>query len=88
MLVIDKSKSPLSVICTRNGYYPNFGALKPNFEPMTLGNILLGGVVGIIVDAATGADSKYDASIKIGLRKIEQANIEDVLEEIKLGSPK
>ena len=87
MLFIDKSKFALSVICTRDGYYPNFGALKPNFQPMTLGNILLGGIVGIVVDTATGADRKYDASIKVDMRRIEQANLDTVLEDIKRGVP-
>jgi len=86
-LFIDKSSKPLSVICTREGYLPNFGDLKPNFAPMTLGNILLGGVIGIVVDAATGAGSKYDATITIELRKIERADLDRVLDDIKRASP-
>lgn len=87
MLSIEKSKAPLTVICTRDGYYPNSGALKANFEPMAWGNILLGGIVGVIIDAASGADAKYDALIKITLQKIERANLDIVVDEIKRVAP-
>lgn len=83
MLPITKDSAPLTVICTKAGFYPNSGSLKADFEPMSFGNILLGGLVGIIIDTASGASSKYDGSINIPLRKIEATNLNQVIEDIK-----
>jgi hypothetical protein len=88
MLMITKDKEPITVICTKSSFYPNTGVLLANFEPMTLGNILLGGIVGIIVDAASGADHKYDATLNVTLKKVEAGNIDSVIEDIKTHSPK
>lgn len=83
MLLINKSGEPLTLICIKDGFYPNSGVLKANMEPMGWGNILLGGLVGIAVDSASGANSKYDASIKVDLRKIEPANLDRVIDDIR-----
>jgi hypothetical protein len=83
MLLINKSGEPLTLICIKDGFYPNSGVLKANMEPMGWGNILVGGLVGIAVDSASGANSKYDASIKVDLRKIEPANLDRVIDDIR-----
>jgi hypothetical protein len=88
MLMITKDKAPLTVICTKSDFYPNTGILLANFEPMTLGNILLGGIVGSLVDVATGANQKYDATLTVTLKKVEASNIDSVIDDIKTHSPK
>lgn len=50
---------------------------------MTMGNVLFGGIIGITVDAASGAQSIYDASIKVSLKKIESVNMNNVIDDIK-----
>lgn len=82
MLIVEKSIYPLSIACTKDGYYPVGSLLKSNYQPMTLGNILFGGIVGIVIDSASGAQSIYDASIKVTLKKIEPVNIDKVIDEI------
>ena len=88
MLMITKDGAPLTIVCKRAGYYPNTGVLRANFEPMTLGNILLGGIIGIVVDAASGADRKYDATLTVTLRKVEATSLDAVIDDIKAHSPR
>ena len=88
MLMINKDGAPLTVICTKTGYYPNTGILRANFEPMALGNILLGGIIGIVVDAASGADRKYDAALSVTLRKVGASSVDAAIDDIKANSPK
>ena len=87
MLTITKDGAPLTVICTKSGYFPNTGVLRANLEPMAFGNILLGGIIGMVVDAASGADRKYDAALRITLRKVGSSNIDSVVEEIRSQPP-
>lgn len=88
MLMVTKDGAPLTVICTRTGYYPNTGVLRANFEPMTFGNILLGGIIGIVVDAASGADRKYDATLTVTMKKVETSSLDTVIDDIKAHSPR
>ena len=86
MLNIDKSVHPMSVYCTKEGYYPTTGVLNSNYQPITLGNALVGGIVGIVIDAASGAQNIYDASIQIKLEKIGTINIDKAVGDIKYNS--
>jgi hypothetical protein len=87
MFVIDKSVIPMSAICTKDGYLPTTGAIQSHYQPVTLGNVLLGGVVGIIVDAASGAQNIYDASIAIELQKAGPVNLDAAIGDIEKNAP-
>ena len=65
---IGKSKHDLSVVCTRGGYQSATVAHASKFQAMTFGNILFGGLVGVIVDAATGADFEYPTYVRVDLK--------------------
>lgn len=64
---IDKSKNDLSVLCTHAGYLPATVAQSPKFQATTFGNILIGGLVGVVVDAASGANFQYPNDVRISL---------------------
>jgi len=64
---VSKSFGRLDVQCTKDGYQSTLGVLAADFQAMTLGNILLGGLIGIAVDAASGAMMKYPGSVKYTL---------------------
>ncbi|MGE5200889.1 MAG: hypothetical protein ACM3O6_02375, partial [Acidobacteriota bacterium] len=57
----------LQVSCVKEGYGDAASLNRPGLEAMTFGNILIGGVVGIVVDAASGANRKYDSVMNIPL---------------------
>ena len=42
------------------GYKPKEVVLEPGFNPVVLGNILIGGLIGLIVDASTGSCNKLN----------------------------
>ena len=58
-LKVARSKEIMVVSCPREGYEQSNEVLASSFTGATIGNIILGGVVGIIVDAASGANNKY-----------------------------
>jgi len=64
---VHKSKTDLEINCTRDGYEPAHMTMQSHFEGMTAGNLILGGVVGIGVDAASGAMNHYDKAIQVTL---------------------
>jgi hypothetical protein len=66
-VTVGKSHTDLAVRCTKDGYIDAVGTIGSKFQPMTFGNILFGGLVGIVVDAASGATAEYEPTITIVL---------------------
>jgi hypothetical protein len=64
---IGKDYESVSVLCTKEGFDDTAGVIGSEFQAMTLGNILLGGVIGVVVDAASGAMMKYPESVTFTL---------------------
>jgi hypothetical protein len=64
---VPKSKNDLTVRCDRDGYLPAEGVIESKFQGMTFGNILFGGVIGVIIDASSGASNNYDDGVLITL---------------------
>jgi hypothetical protein len=58
-VTLDKASSPLPITCTKECYVAGSSIIPSGTETMAAGNVLLGGVVGLGVDAATGAMNKY-----------------------------
>ena len=66
-LEVPKSQHDLTVRCEREGYLVTEGTIESGFQAMTLGNALFGGLIGIAIDAASGAMTKYEEGVKITL---------------------
>lgn len=64
---LDKSKNDLAVTCSKDGYQTATVAHPPSFSGATFGNIIAGGVIGVVVDAASGANYTYPDDIRIDL---------------------
>lgn len=62
---LEKSKDNVAVICRKDGHEDSAGTLGSTFQAMTIGNILFGGLVGVAIDASSGAMNKYPASINV-----------------------
>ena len=56
---LSRSKVTMIVSCEREGHEQANEPLVSSFTGATFGNILLGGIIGIAVDAASGANNKY-----------------------------
>lgn len=65
--MVNKSCSELTIECSKPGFPIHVERVKAGFQAMTAGNILIGGLIGIGVDTATGAACKYPAVISLGM---------------------
>ena len=64
---IDKSKNDLAVTCAKDGFQTATVAHAPSFGGATFGNIVAGGVIGVVVDAASGANYSYPDDIRVDM---------------------
>lgn len=62
---ITKGDGPLNVTCTKAGFKNGELLVEETFAGMTAGNIILGGGIGIIVDAASGAAQEYPDEVLV-----------------------
>ena len=58
-VTVHKTKNDLAVVCKRDGYQDASTKIAPHFNGATLGNVIAGGVIGVGIDAATGANFNY-----------------------------
>jgi hypothetical protein len=70
---VEKAQGTISVACTKQGFLEAAGDLASEFQAMTFGNILFGGIVGVVVDAASGAMHRYPDRVTITLIPAEFA---------------
>ena len=66
-VVIKKSSEDITILCMKDGFQPTQTVNKSQVAGAVVGNVLAGGLIGIVVDAATGAGNKYDSPISITL---------------------
>ena len=69
---VHKTKHDLDVICKKDGYQESDAKIQSHFNGATAGNILAGGIIGIGVDAATGADYNYPTEAAIPMVPVGQ----------------
>jgi uncharacterized membrane protein len=73
-VTVDKSKDDIAVICKKDGYQDGSGAFSSEFQGMTFGNLLFGGIIGVAVDASSGAMHEYPASVTVVMAPNSFAN--------------
>jgi hypothetical protein len=64
---ISKSRHDIIVTCDKAEHEATSRTVIAGFQAMTLGNVLIGGVVGIAADLASGAAITYPESVKVVL---------------------
>src|SRR3546814_17704285 len=64
---IEKSKDTITVRCKKEGFFETAETLDSEVQGMTFGNILFGGIIGVAVDASSGAMNQYPSSVTIAL---------------------
>jgi hypothetical protein len=67
-MTVKKNKQNIMVKCEKDGYQQASFNNKSDFAGATAGNLLLGGFIGVAVDAASGAANKYDGDVTITLQ--------------------
>ncbi len=56
---VAKGNGPMNIVCQKDGFKTTSLKLEESLAAPLLGNVILGGGVGIIVDAASGAAQNY-----------------------------
>jgi hypothetical protein len=64
-IVLPKSKHNVAVSCTAQCYSPGVNMLASHTEAMAVGNVLFGGIIGLGVDAPSGAMNTYDPGVEV-----------------------
>jgi hypothetical protein len=67
---LQKGRDNIAVHCTKECYQDGAGVIASSMEGMTAGNIVLGGVIGLGVDAASGAMNSYAPEIQVVMTPI------------------
>lgn len=69
---IDKSSKDIHFACSLEDHREARYVLTSETEAMTVGNVLFGGVIGLAVDAGTGAMNKYRPNVTVVMQREEQ----------------
>ncbi len=70
-VTVSKSAQNIDVRCELAGHQEGFVVIDSRFQGMTAGNILFGGVIGLGVDAASGAMHHSPDQITVNLRQAD-----------------
>ncbi len=66
-LTVQRRKDALQITCTRPGFDATTEIVASKIRGATLGNALLGGLIGVAIDASSGANNDYPEQIAIVL---------------------
>ena len=64
-VTVEKSKDDIQARCAKPGWQDASAVIPSNFQGWTVGNVVAGGVIGLGVDAATGAINEYPGNFQI-----------------------
>lgn len=69
-VTVSRTSKAIRVVCNKPGYNAGESALDAQMEAATMGNLILGGAVGLVVDAASGASQRYPGFVTVGLTPV------------------
>jgi hypothetical protein len=70
-VVLQKGSESVRVVCKKECFDDGIGIITSGTEAMAAGNILAGGIIGLGVDAASGAMNKYNEQNQIAMTPIK-----------------
>lgn len=79
MIRLDRAASSIALVFTKEGYEPVTVALNRRMDGWLLGNIILGGLIGLAIDFATGSAyrlSPKEVNVVLSELKKQGANID------------
>ncbi|MGF7163072.1 hypothetical protein FHS85_004730 [Rhodoligotrophos appendicifer] len=75
VVTVSRSKSAIDIQCNAPGYQTAVSLIPSNFEGWTAGNLVFGGVIGLGVDAATGAMNQYPGAFQVPMTPISPGSL-------------
>jgi hypothetical protein len=70
-VLIHNSATDMVIVCEKAGYEKTTDHFASTVSPWLFGNILIGGIIGIIVDLSDGAGFVYDDKLIVAMKKAE-----------------
>ena len=70
-VMLDKSQHNVEVTCRKKCYTEGKGVIASHTDEMTAGNLIVGGVVGLAVDATSGAMNQYEPQVQVAMTRIQ-----------------
>jgi hypothetical protein len=64
-LTLEKGQDKIQVVCQKSCYQDGVGVIASHVEAMTAGNVIIGGPIGLGVDAVSGAMNRYSSLFAI-----------------------
>src|SRR5579862_7401763 len=58
-LSVERSATDIKIQCSKDGYDKATAVIPSHFNGWLIGNLVFGGLIGIIIDASTGASQSY-----------------------------
>lgn len=89
---VSRSSRPLQITCRRAeapaGAPAGQATVTPELNPWIFGNILFGGLIGLVVDISTGAAARYPESVTVAMPPAPRPVAQDpVAEPASSGRP-
>jgi hypothetical protein len=69
VVTVPRSKHDIQVDCKKPGWKEATGTIPSHFAGATLGNVLIGGAIGVGIDAASGAANHYPHAFRVPMTK-------------------
>lgn len=74
---VSKDADDITIVCDKEDFQTAKTTITSKFTGATFGNIILGGGIGILVDAASGANNRYPENVDMLMTPVSFASIAD-----------
>jgi len=86
-LTIKRHASTIHVVCRKAGYEEGRVVMNSRFETASAGNFLVGGIIGVMVDGSSGANSRYESNVMVRLTPMSPADTAAAAARSKIEPP-
>ena len=69
-ITVPRSRDDLSVTCTKRGFKDASQTVSSDFNFITFGNLAIGGLMGVTIDATSGANDSYPEDIEMPMELV------------------
>jgi hypothetical protein len=81
-ITLPRSGDDMSVVCTKRGFKDASATISPDFNFVTVSNVVVGGffgvvglTTGVIVDATSGANHSYPHEIELPMEPLPKSSL-------------
>lgn len=83
-VTVKRNASTLHVTCRKEGYEDGRVIMNSRYESATMGNVLLGGIIGSMVDASSGANTRYEQYVMVRLNALSPTDLAAAASRLKV----